>query len=495
VLPSEQRLLAGIRDALKAAIAADPASKAVGLIAAATVGVDELIVRADSAFWSAYHQRGMQLIDAGQALARQLGRADTSEDLPTRAVVASPSAASPAAQMDDLLVALTRLVHVLGTDAASSAAVSGYLSEVVDWENELHAHRLHQASQSRPSDETAGSAFTREAMQSYLRSQRPEWGDVIITDLKKLPGGFSKTTVVVDFAGDQAGQRSIVIRAEQAVTLLFFDGARIENEYRVLGLLHRAGRRVPAPLWLESDTRHFGVKFLVSEKAEGRNVGTAISVNEDIPGPLLADLIGNLVTVHRTPIDAADPNVACSHLARWGQYRTLTESTRANVEYWREQVELMGLPASPIIRRTLDWLANHVPEANDAPSLIHRDYGLHNILVTGDRLSCILDWEGATLGDPAEDLAWMTDSMRAKVDRQRILDLYAQTSGAVVPESRLRFFDVFTSLKYAVTCLQALALFEKSRAVPIVACQLGLLYPYHGTAGLNSHLKAAESVR
>jgi hypothetical protein len=63
----------------------------------------------------------------------------------------------------------------------------------------------------------------------------------------------------------------------------------------------------------------------------------------------------------------------------------------------------------------------------------------------------------------------------------------------VVPESRLRFFDVFTSLKYAVTCSQALALFEKNPAVPISACQLGLLYPYHGTAGLNNHLKAAQA--
>jgi hypothetical protein len=45
--PSELRLLTGIREALRSAIAADPEAKGVTAIAAANVGVDELLLRAD----------------------------------------------------------------------------------------------------------------------------------------------------------------------------------------------------------------------------------------------------------------------------------------------------------------------------------------------------------------------------------------------------------------------------------------------------------------
>jgi aminoglycoside phosphotransferase (APT) family kinase protein len=165
---------------------------------------------------------------------------------------------------------------------------------VVAWENLLHATRLQRAAGTAPVGEVPGSAFTERALEQYLSAKFPDWGNVKITGLRKLAGGFSKITILFD-AEDTAGRKqALVIRAEQPVSLVFFDGAAIENEYWALNLARDAGVRVAEPLWLEPDASLFGAKFLVSRKAAGRNIGTAVSVREEVSDSLLQDLVANL---------------------------------------------------------------------------------------------------------------------------------------------------------------------------------------------------------
>jgi aminoglycoside phosphotransferase (APT) family kinase protein len=56
-----------------------------------------------------------------------------------------------------------------------------------------------------------------------------------------------------------------------------------------------------------------------------------------------------------------------------------------------------------------DWLAANVPEESDH-TLVHGDYKLDNVMFgpgTPPRMTGVLDWELATLGDPLADLGWM----------------------------------------------------------------------------------------
>ncbi|MFO1428133.1 MAG: phosphotransferase [Steroidobacteraceae bacterium] len=51
------------------------------------------------------------------------------------------------------------------------------------------------------------------------------------------------------------------------------------------------------------------------------------------------------------------------------------------------------------------WLFAH-PLAADRPQcMIHGDFGVHNAMVRDGRLTGVLDWELAQLGDPAQDIA------------------------------------------------------------------------------------------
>jgi aminoglycoside phosphotransferase (APT) family kinase protein len=53
------------------------------------------------------------------------------------------------------------------------------------------------------------------------------------------------------------------------------------------------------------------------------------------------------------------------------------------------------------------WLIEHLPES-PPPTVIHNDYKLNNVLLALDdprRMTAVLDWEMATVGDPLSDVA------------------------------------------------------------------------------------------
>jgi aminoglycoside phosphotransferase (APT) family kinase protein len=52
------------------------------------------------------------------------------------------------------------------------------------------------------------------------------------------------------------------------------------------------------------------------------------------------------------------------------------------------------------------WLSENVPES-PAPTIVHNDYKLNNLLLNPDDLTevrAVLDWEMTTIGDPLFDL-------------------------------------------------------------------------------------------
>jgi aminoglycoside phosphotransferase (APT) family kinase protein len=69
----------------------------------------------------------------------------------------------------------------------------------------------------------------------------------------------------------------------------------------------------------------------------------------------------------------------------------------------------------PQVEELSGWLAAHLP-VSQAASLVHGDYRLGNIMfAAGDepRVSALLDWEMATLGDPLAGLGYLTATWSA----------------------------------------------------------------------------------
>jgi aminoglycoside phosphotransferase (APT) family kinase protein len=86
------------------------------------------------------------------------------------------------------------------------------------------------------------------------------------------------------------------------------------------------------------------------------------------------------------------------------------------VARWKKQLDASrtrDLPAADELHRLL---ASNVP-AESATGIVHGDFRLDNALVDeDDRVSAVLDWEMATLGDPLTDLALMLTYHRLGAD-------------------------------------------------------------------------------
>jgi aminoglycoside phosphotransferase (APT) family kinase protein len=115
-----------------------------------------------------------------------------------------------------------------------------------------------------------------------------------------------------------------------------------------------------------------------------------------------------------------------------------------------------------------DWLLANVPES-PAPTIIHNDYKLNNLVLDADdltKVNAVLDWEMATVGDPLFDLAvslsyWVEpgdpDDLKAVMPtvtatpgfmtRREVIDRYAERSGRDLSE--MHWYVVFGYFKLA----------------------------------------------
>lgn len=476
IMPGEARLIESISGALRD-MAPGLTPQQQGVLFNIQIALAELALRQDGTFLQQHLEAGETLLVEGEKLADTLGIT----------IAAVPTPGSVNARLD-------ALVHALSPHERGNAAITSYLAKIVEWEISLYRQRQRIGVESRAAE--AASPFTEAAIARYLDARSPDLVPFTISGLRTLAGGFSKTTVMFDVADKSGERQSLVLRAEQRLNLLPLPGAKVASEFHVLRLAQKAGLQVAEPLWLEQDSQWFGNPFLVSRRATGSNLGSRVDVHGSIPETLLRDAVQQLARIHQTHVDPADENVRQCHLADMAAYETRAQAVRAEIAIWREGAAAFGLPPSPLLTRVLAWLEANVPDTPGRPVLLHNDFGLHNILVEDGRLSCVLDWEGALMGDPAEDLAWLIDGLAGQVDRQTIIALYEEASGDAVSEERLRFFAVLSVLKFAVTCPNALSLFEHNPECGVNACQLGLYFPYHGTSKLNALLaEAADAGR
>ena len=94
--------------------------------------------------------------------------------------------------------------------------------------------------------------------------------------------------------------------------------------------------------------------------------------------------------------------------------------------------------AAAVLTGALWWLARHRPAPPARPVLVHGDYRMGNLIVSGDRIAGVLDWEMAAPGDALADVAWCFIPLwePAGLDERALVARYAERSGIDVDEER-----------------------------------------------------------
>ena len=129
----------------------------------------------------------------------------------------------------------------------------------------------------------------------------------------------------------------------------------------------------------------------------------------------------------------------------------------------RQPLELLDVlhETRPVLELGARWLARSRPPM-DETVVVHGDFRMGNFLVDGDGLRGVLDWELAHLGDPAEDIGWLCakawrfggpDRVGGFGKLDQFLTAYASVAGRTVDVDRVRWWEAYATIKWAVICL------------------------------------------
>ena len=117
----------------------------------------------------------------------------------------------------------------------------------------------------------------------------------------------------------------------------------------------------------------------------------------------------------------------------------------------------------PIIALGLAWLRAHLPPPVP-PRVVHGDLRIGNVMVDQGRLTGVLDWELAHLGDGHEDLAFgcMTVWRFGRLDKPglgltdvaTLARAYEAAGGEPFDPARFRFWLIYRTVWWALGCLE-----------------------------------------
>lgn len=233
-------------------------------------------------------------------------------------------------------------------------------------------------------------ALDLDALGRWLEANVPGFRGPI--QLQKFPFGQSNPTYRITAASGE-----YVLRRKPFGPLLPSAHA-VDREYRLLAALAPLGFPVPRPLALCDDRAVIGVSFYVMELAKGHaySNGALPDVEPGTRRCIYEQLIDTLADLHNF-----DPAAAgLSDFGKPGNYfeRQVTRWTRQYRDSQTDQIEEM--------ERLIAFLPATVPDQSRT-SVVHGDYRIDNILFDKGRLTAVLDWELATLGDPLADFSYL----------------------------------------------------------------------------------------
>jgi aminoglycoside phosphotransferase (APT) family kinase protein len=214
----------------------------------------------------------------------------------------------------------------------------------------------------------------------------------------------------------------------------------VVDEYPVIKFVHDHGLQVPKPLFINREEGRFGRPFIVMSKLSGSTAGGFAGPDPECTREALFEL-----AVFAARLHALDPRES-GLPAQWKQAPDRDANRRAVASVHR-QIVMSEVAPLPLARGTLLWLERNAPPAPERPIIVHSDLGLWNVLVEGPKLSAVLDWELAQIGDPMQDLAYVRPLLGDRMSWQEFVDAYLAAGGQEYRPDAIEFFGILSDVR------------------------------------------------
>lgn len=306
----------------------------------------------------------------------------------------------------------------------------------------------------------AGEQLDWARIEQYLRARIPEIGAGSL-EARQFPSGASNLTYQL-----RIGEWEGVLR-RQPLGPVAPKAHDMRRESGLLARIHPVFPLAPRPYVFCDDLEIMGVPFYVMERRKGFVLNdvfpAGVIVTPELCRRVSETVVDTLAEIHSIDWQAAG-------LAEFGHPTGFLER---QVKGFIERYARSATDESPDVGNLTRWLAEHIP-ASPAPSLIHNDFKLNNMLVNVQdpaRLVAVLDWEMTTIGDPLYDLAislgyWVQSDDPAELrailptvthqpgffSRAEFMERYAAKSGRDL--SSLHFYMTFAYFKLSVILQQ-----------------------------------------
>ena len=266
--------------------------------------------------------------------------------------------------------------------------------------------------------------------------------DGSVRNLRRLSGGASRITSAFDLEAHDGTSRPLILQQDRGDGMV--PGGRVPIETALLVTAKDAG--VPVPEVVASgEADGLDPGWLVVERLEG----------ETIPRKLLRDPEWELARSRLTA--QCGTALAAIHGIDPGTINGLPrrDPLRHPLPF------LDGLGAvRPCLELGVRWLETNQPPTGRRVT-VHGDFRMGNLLVGPDGLHAVLDWELAHAGDPAEDLGWLcarswrfggAGRVGGFGELTELLDSYAAAGGEAIDAERVRWWEAYAAVKWAVIC-------------------------------------------
>jgi aminoglycoside phosphotransferase (APT) family kinase protein len=294
-------------------------------------------------------------------------------------------------------------------------------------------------------------------------------GETAIAGLRRLSGGASKETwsFTVE-AGSSA--TPLILRRSPPGQPIHPIVVPLETEAHLMRLAGAADVPSPPVLYVLQPEDGIGQGFIMNH-VEGETLGGRIVHDAAFAKvrPTLARQCGEtLARIH-----ALDPGAGSPLKERWARDQIDTLLAGYQGERWPR----------PVFALAFRWLYERAPPPLSTPHLLHGDFRNGNLIIGLDGLRAVLDWEGAHLGDPMQDLGWISvNSWRfGAIDlpvggfgtREDLFAGYEAAGGGTVDPARVHFWEVFGTLRWGLICSRATEQFrtglDRSVERPMIA--------------------------
>jgi aminoglycoside phosphotransferase (APT) family kinase protein len=286
------------------------------------------------------------------------------------------------------------------------------------------------------------------------------FSDVQISNLARMTGGASKEQFSFSLAHDGAPTTErLVLRMDPTMGIVETCRGREAQILKALaGVIP-----VPPVRFVDGEGLHLGQPGLITAFLPGVTKPSDLSA-QAVSGvgirfgawaeKLAPQFVACLVRLHQFDWhSAALPDFAAPTAGT-------TQAALRQVNWWARVWEQDVVEALPVMTLAERWLRENAPLCAD-PVMTHGDYRAGNFMFEepSGRISAILDWELAHIGDFHDDLAWSMQKLFSRrreamvsdlLSRQDYLAQYAAASGKQVDLKVLHYYQVLNAWKCAV---------------------------------------------